>query len=84
MSKLGGITRKFYRETRGLKISGGQNVKSGTILTRQGHIWRAGTNVIGRTHLVAACDGEIYFTRKKSSYNKLTTYVNVKPRVSGN
>ena len=77
--RVGGITSKFYTETRGVKVSGGQTVKSGTILTRQGNQWKAGLNVIGRTSLTAAIDGEVYFTRKKNSYNKVITLINVKP-----
>ena len=42
MARKGGITNKFYKETRGLKVSGGQVVSSGTILTRQGHRWKPG------------------------------------------
>ena len=78
--RVGGISSKYYRETRGVKVSGGQDVKSGTVLTREGHRWQAGLNVIGRTHLTAACDGEIYFTRKRSQYRKVVTFINVKPQ----
>ena len=77
--RVGGITSKYYWETRGIKVSGGQKVKSGTVLTRKGDQWKPGVNVIGRSSLTAAIDGEIYFTRKKSSYNKIITLVNVKP-----
>ncbi len=76
--RVGGITSKYYRETRGIKVSGGQDVKAGTVLTREGHRWQAGLNVVGRTHLTAACDGEVYFTRKRNSYKKVVTFVNVK------
>jgi ribosomal protein L27 len=76
--RVGGITSKYYRETRGVKVSGGQTVTSGTILTREGDRWQAGLNVIGRTHLTAACDGEVYFTHKKNSYKRTVTYVNIK------
>ncbi|HSV43773.1 MAG TPA: 50S ribosomal protein L27 [Candidatus Bathyarchaeia archaeon] len=79
MSRVGRTSSKFYRETRGLKISGGQAVKSGSILTRQGHRWKPGINVVGEMSLTAKCDGEIYFTRKKNRYNKVVTYVNVRP-----
>ena len=84
MARKGGITNKFYTETRGLKVSGGQKVSSGTILTRQGHRWKPGINIIGRTSLVAGCDGEVYFTRKKNNYNKSTTYINVRPKAGKN
>ena len=76
--RVGGISSKFYKETAGVKVSGGQVVKAGTVLTRQGHRWKPGINVIGRIKLTAACDGEIYFTRKKSRFNKEITLVNVK------
>ena len=77
--RVGGITSKFYRETRGIKVSGGQVVKSGTVLTRKGDKWKPGLNVTGRMHLTAACDGEIYFMKKKSTYNRVITLINVKP-----
>ncbi|HLF18970.1 MAG TPA: 50S ribosomal protein L27 [Candidatus Omnitrophota bacterium] len=77
--RVGGISHKFYRETRGIKVSGGQVVKAGTILTRQGHKWRPGINVIGLNHLTANVEGEVYFTRKKSRFNKSITYINIKP-----
>ena len=66
MAKVGGKTTKFYTETRGLKVSGGQTVKAGSMLTRQGDRWRPGVNVIGDIHLTAKCNGEIYFTRGRS------------------
>ena len=78
MSRVGGLTKKYYKETRGVKVSGGQTVKGGTMLTRKGDRWKPGVNVIGRMHLTAVCDGEIYFTRKKGSYKKEVTYINVK------
>lgn len=81
MARKGGITNKYYKETRGLKASGGQVVPAGTILTRQGHRWKAGINIIGRTSLVAACDGEVYFTHKKDHYKQASTYINVRPQV---
>ena len=79
MSKVGGLTRKFYRETRGMKVTGGQLVKSGTVLTREGDRWKPGLNVKGRTHLTAACDGEVYFTRKKGHYKRAVTFIHIKP-----
>ena len=78
--RVGGITSKFYRETRGIKVSGGQAVKAGTVLTRKGDRWKPGINVIGRMHLTAACDGEVYFTRKKSTYNRIITLINIKSK----
>ena len=79
MSRRGGITKRYYKETKGIKVSGGQSVKAGTLLTREGHRWRPGINVIGRMHLTAACEGEVYFTKKKGNYRKVLTFVNIKP-----
>jgi ribosomal protein L27 len=76
--RVGGISSKYYCETRGIKVSGGQKVRSGTILTRQGNQWKPGLNVIGRNSLTAACDGEVYFTRRKNGYNKVITLINIK------
>ena len=54
-------------------------MKAGSVLTREGHKWQPGINVVGRMHLTARCDGEIYFTRKRGKYRKTITYVNVRP-----
>ena len=80
MSRRGGISNKYYKETHGIKVTGGQQVKSGTVLTREGDKWKPGLNVIGRTHLTASCNGEIYFTRRRGNYKKAITLVNVKPQ----
>ncbi|HOY09130.1 MAG TPA: 50S ribosomal protein L27 [Candidatus Omnitrophota bacterium] len=79
MAKKGGLTSKFYRETRGIKVAGGQFVRAGTVLTREGDKWKPGLNVTGEMHLNAICDGKIYFSRKRNKYNKQVTYVNVQP-----
>lgn len=63
-----------------MKVSGGQQVKSGTVLTREGHRWQPGINVLGRTHLTAACDGEVYFTRKRGNYKRAITLIHIKPK----
>ena len=78
MVRVGGLTTKYYKETRGVKVSGGQMVTCGTVLTREGDKWKPGINVTGRTHLTAACDGEVYFTKKKGNYKKVATYINVR------
>ena len=36
-------------------------------------------NVIGKSHITAALEGEGYFTRKKNNYRKAITVINVKP-----
>ena len=82
MTKVGGTTKKFYKETRGVKVSGGQAVKSGTVLTREGDKWKPGINVIGRTNLTAGCDGAVYFTKKRGNYKKAVTFINIKSTIS--
>ncbi len=79
MVRVGGLTKKYYKETNGVKVSGGQVVKCGAMLTREGDRWKPGLNVTGRMHLTATCDGEVYFTKKKGNYRRVVTYVNVRP-----
>ena len=79
MVRVGGLTHKFYRETKGLKTSGGQRVKAGTMLTREGHRWKPGKNVVGQNHLTAAIDGEVYFTKTKNRFRKVVTVINIRP-----
>lgn len=79
MTRLGGTTKRYYWETRGIKVSGGQRVKTGTILTREGHRWHPGVNVLGRTNLTAACEGVVYFTKKRGNYRRAITIINIKP-----
>lgn len=76
--RVGGLTHKFHRETRGIKVAGGQRVKAGTMLTREGHRWRPGVNVAGQNHLTAVVDGQVYFTKKKNNYHKMVTVINIK------
>jgi ribosomal protein L27 len=79
MARKGGISSKFYRETRGMKVSGGQAVKAGTVLTREGDHWKPGLFVTGLTSLTAAVEGEVYFTRKRNRFKKVKTYINIRP-----
>ena len=79
MVRKGGLTKKYYKETKGVKVAGGQTIKCGTILTRKGDRWKPGLNVTGRMHLTATCDGEVYFTKKMGSYRRVVTYINIKP-----
>ena len=78
MTKVGGLTSKYYKETKGMKVSGGQSVQSGTVLTREGHRWQPGINVVGTVSLTAGCDGEVYFTKKKNKARKVVTFINIK------
>jgi ribosomal protein L27 len=77
--KVGGLSHKCYCETAGIKVSNGQTVKSGAVLTREGDKWKPGLNVIGSMKLTAGVSGTIYFTRKRNKSGKVITLVNVKP-----
>ncbi|MEW5759057.1 MAG: 50S ribosomal protein L27 [Candidatus Omnitrophota bacterium] len=81
MSKVGKTTHKYYKETAGLKVSGGQIVKAGTILTRESDKWKPGKNVKGQGTLYALHAGKIYFTKRRGTYrtNKAYTIINVEP-----
>ena len=63
------------------KVSAGMSVKTGQLLIRGIDSYKAGVNVKGLGTLFAACSGNVYFTRKKTSHGKLRTFVNVKPAV---
>ena len=77
--RVGGLSHKIYRETRGVKVSSGQKVKSGTVLTRQGDKWKPGVNVLGLMHLSSACEGEVYFTKRRiRKTGKVDTFINVR------
>jgi ribosomal protein L27 len=60
-------------------VSGGQKVKAGAVLTREGDRWKAGINVHGQMKLTAACEGEVYFSKKRNKCRKVVTFVNVRP-----
>lgn len=81
MIGVGGITHKHYPETKGLKIAGGELVKKGAILTREGNKWKQGLNVGGKSTLYALCNGAVYFTKKRGTYRtkKMVTVINIKP-----
>lgn len=81
MIGVGGVSHKHYPETKGLKISAGQFVKKGAILTREGNKWKPGLNVKGKGSLYAACEGAVYFTTQRGTYKtkKKYTVINIKP-----
>jgi ribosomal protein L27 len=78
MAGKGGLTSKYYSETRGLKVAAGQKVKSGAILTRQGDKWKPGLNVGGSTILHALCEGTVYFSKTKGKRRKMVTKIHIK------
>jgi ribosomal protein L27 len=63
-----------------IKVSGGQFVKTGTILARGVSSYKAGKNVRGVNTLLAHCDGEISFTKKKTPKGSVKTFINILPK----
>ncbi|MBN1913096.1 MAG: 50S ribosomal protein L27 [Candidatus Omnitrophica bacterium] len=74
---VGGFSRP--KKDKALKTTGGQLVKTGTIVLRGISTYKAGKNVKGRGTLFALCDGKVYFTRKKTSHGRVRTFINIEP-----
>ncbi len=67
------------KKDRAVKVSGGEAVKKGQILIRGLSFYKAGTNVKGINTMHAVCDGKAAFTKKKTRFGKLRTFINVRP-----
>ncbi|OGX17942.1 MAG: hypothetical protein A3K83_02145 [Omnitrophica WOR_2 bacterium RBG_13_44_8b] len=65
------------KKDRAVKVSAGNIVKTGQILSRGLSTYKAGINVKGIATLHALCPGKIYFTRKKTSHGKVRTFINI-------
>jgi len=68
------------KHDKGVKISGGMIVKKGQILVAGRSDYKAGENVNGITVLYAACDGKVYFTKKKTTSRSARTFINISPQ----
>jgi ribosomal protein L27 len=75
----GGRKSRHYVDTKGVKVSEGEFVKAGTILTREGNRWKAGLNVGDSGTLFALSSGRIYFKRRKGKRLKRQTFINISP-----
>ena len=74
---VGGFSRP--RKDKAIKVSCGELVKTGQILTRGMPTYKAGINVKGLDTLFALYPGKVYFTKKKTSHGRFRTFVNVEP-----
>lgn len=74
---VGGFSRP--KKDKAVKVSAGQSVSTGTILSRGISVYKAGKNVKGRCTLHAACAGKIYFTRRKTPHGRVRTFINIEP-----
>jgi ribosomal protein L27 len=67
------------KKGKGLKVSDGQPVKVGQLLSRGINVYKSGKNVKGLSDMVALCAGKVYFSHKKTSHGKFRTFINVAP-----
>lgn len=67
------------KKDKAIKVSGGQAVKTGQILSRGVMTYKAGCNVAGIDTLQALCPGKVHFARKKTSHGKERTFINILP-----
>lgn len=67
------------KKDKAMKVSGGQVVKTGQILSRGFSTYKAGLNVKGLGTLYATAQGEVYFSHKKTPHGKIRTFINVQP-----
>jgi ribosomal protein L27 len=70
------------KKDKAVKISGGQEVRTGQILIRCIDTYKAGKNTRGLGTIYAMASGKVYFTRKKTSHGRFRTFVNVEPKVA--
>lgn len=67
------------KKDKSIKISGGEMVKTGEILSRGFSTYKAGNHVGGLNTLYALCDGKVYFSKKKTSHGRIRTFINIVP-----
>lgn len=65
-----------------VKVSGGQTVKTGQVLSRGIASYKPGVNVRGDGTLFALCPGKVYFSRKKTNHGKVRTFINITPQTA--
>lgn len=67
------------KKDKAMKVSSGEVVKAGQILSRGVGVYKRGTNVGGLDTLYALCPGKIYFSKTKTSRGKVRTFLNIMP-----
>ncbi len=65
------------KKDKAMKVSSGQTVKTGQILSRGLDVYKAGQNAKGLSTIFALCPGKVYFSRKKTSHGKVRTLINI-------
>lgn len=67
------------KKDRAIKVSSGEKVLTGQILSRGIMTYKAGRNVRGIDTLYALCPGKVSFSKKKTSHGKVRTFINILP-----
>lgn len=67
------------KKDKAIKVSSGQKVLTGQILTRGIMTYKAGRNVGGIDTLYATCSGKVSFSKKKTSHGRPRTFIHVLP-----
>lgn len=67
------------KKDKAVKVSAGQVVKTGEILSRGIPTYKAGAHTQGMGCITALCAGKVYFTKKKTPHGRVRTFINVLP-----
>ena len=67
------------KKDKAMKVSCGQLVKTGQILSRGIMTYKAGRNVEGIDTLQALCPGKVSFSKRKTSHGRARTFIHVLP-----
>ncbi len=65
------------KKDKAIKVSSGQLVSAGTILSRGISTYKAGKNDKGLATLHPICDVQVYFSKTKTSHGRVRTFINV-------
>jgi len=77
MSKVG--AKGTPKKDKGVKVTAGQIVKCGQLLTRHINTIKPGANVKGINSLSALCAGKVCFKKKRTPSGKIRAYLAIEP-----
>lgn len=67
------------KKDKAIKVSCGQFVNTGQILSRGIMTYKPGCNVAGLDTLYALCSGRVSFSKKKTSHGRPRTFIHIIP-----
>lgn len=65
------------KKDKAIKVSSGESVKTGQILSRGIMTYKAGRNVRGIDTLYALCPGKVSFSKNKTSHGRPRTFIHI-------